>query len=97
MTPWIRRWLVPALLAAGPCVAANADQPEKARDHPLDNREPRQEVIEGQSDASRPAADTPVADPPPSSPAWPDDRSDAEAEPSMPGSAADPATRPPGS
>ncbi len=50
------------LLAGGPALAGVADQPEKARSHPLDTREPRQEIIDrpdtnGPRDPSAPAVE----------------------------------------
>lgn len=90
------RWLLAAaLVAAGPLLAVEADQPEKARTNPLDTREPRQEVIEGAPPG--PAVnDAPALDPMPADngEVRPHDRRTGDA---MPDALGKPAAQPPGS
>lgn len=74
-------WLAAILVVSTGAVADNTGPtlPEKSREHPLDNREPRQDVIERPQERDavpRPGSDDslpPTPEPPPSPPTDPRD------------------------
>ena len=87
-----RIWLCASILITAPLAIAagtGSTHPEKAREHPLDSREPRQGVIEGESHGQpRPPTPESLPEAPPvipvenpSQPVRPDARSSENRDP----------------
>ncbi|WP_417787386.1 hypothetical protein [Stutzerimonas xanthomarina] len=83
----IRIWLFVSILITTPLAIAGGTgptHPEKAREHPLDSREPRQDVIENGDDSQAQPRTPTLEAPPEAPPVTPVERPSTPARPDSP-------------